>query len=73
MRFICVSPSKEKTVHIIENEMIVADFVWVNDSNKIAELNEKITAAGFPQLTAEEIIEIDRHLILIEEDKKSVE
>jgi hypothetical protein len=53
--------------------MIVADFIWVNDSNKIAELNEKITAAGFPQLTAEEITEIDRHLILIEEDKKSVE
>ena len=73
MRFICVSPSKEKTVHIIENEMIVADFVWVNDSNKIAELNEKITAAGFSQLTAEEITEIDHHLILIEEDKKSVE
>lgn len=73
MRFVCISPTKEKTLHIIENEMIAGEFNWTNDVSKVEELNSKLTAAGYSPLTQEEINEIDRHLQMIEEDKKSVE
>ena len=73
MRFISVSPVKEKTLNIIENEMIVAEFSWSNDDSKIEALNSKLTEEGYSPLTQEEIDEIELHLTMIEEDKKSAE
>ena len=73
MRFVNISPTKEKTLCIIENEMIVAEFQWINDNNKIAELNVHLANAGYSTLSSDEIDEIERHILMIEEDKKSIE
>lgn len=73
MRFVNISPTKEKTLCIIENEMIVAEFQWVNDNDKVTELNVQLSNAGYAPLSSEETDEIDRHILMIEEDKKSVE
>lgn len=73
MRFVNISPTKEKTLCIIENEMIVAEFQWVNDNDKVTELNVQLSNAGYAPLSSEETDEIDRHILMIEEDKKSIE
>jgi hypothetical protein len=73
MRFVNISPVKEKTLCIIENEMIVAEFLWVDDDNKIAELNVHLANAGYSPLSSDEIDEIERHILMIDEDKKSIE
>jgi hypothetical protein len=73
MRFVSVCPVREKTLSIIKDELIVGEYIWIDDSTKISEINAQLVANGFGELTESEIAEINEHIEIIKVDKESVE